>query len=89
MCAVASALGGLSHRLLGGQRLRMADYVLGTGFADGSIVDLREFRSNSQIPTVFPHRFPVNSHALTSGEGLLERMRKARQFYLEGEASRT
>ena len=31
----------------------------------------RDFRSNSQIPTPFPHRFPVNSHALTSVEGLL------------------
>ena len=32
---------------------------------------LKETRSNSQIPTPFPHRFPLNSHALTSVEGLL------------------
>ncbi len=32
---------------------------------------LRETRSNSQIPTPFPHRFRVNSHALTAVEGLL------------------
>ncbi len=32
---------------------------------------LKETRSNSQIPTPFPHRFPLNSHALTSVDGLL------------------
>ena len=32
---------------------------------------LKETRSNSQIPTPFPHRFPLNSHALTSVEGLV------------------
>src|SRR5258706_7358547 len=32
---------------------------------------LKETRSNSQIPTPFPRRFPLNSHALTSVEGLL------------------
>src|SRR5258706_16437564 len=32
-------------------------------------MDLRETRSNSQIPTVFPHRFPANSQALPSVEG--------------------
>jgi hypothetical protein len=32
---------------------------------------LKETRSSSQIPTPFPHRFPLNSHALTSVEGLL------------------
>src|SRR5258708_8921140 len=32
---------------------------------------LKEPRSNSQIPTPFPHRFLLNSHALTSVEGLL------------------
>jgi hypothetical protein len=35
-------------------------------------MDLRGTRSNSQIPTLFPHRFPVNSDALTSVEGLAE-----------------
>jgi len=34
---------------------------------------LKETRSNSQIPTLLPHRFPLNSHAFTSGEGLLGR----------------
>src|ERR1700730_7928211 len=32
---------------------------------------LKETRSNSQIPTPCPHRFPLNFHALTSVEGLL------------------
>jgi len=32
---------------------------------------LKGIRSNSQIPTSFPLRFPLNSHALTSVEGLL------------------
>src|ERR1700730_15300601 len=31
----------------------------------------QETRSKSQIHTPFPHRFPLNSHALTSVEGLL------------------
>jgi len=32
--------------------------------------DLRGAQSNSQIPTLFPHRVPVNSHAFTSVGGL-------------------
>ena len=42
--------------------------------ADGPLPEamvLKETRSNSQIPTPFPHRFALNSHALTSVEGLL------------------
>jgi hypothetical protein len=34
--AVAAALGGLSQRLLGGQRLRMGDYVAGVGATRGA-----------------------------------------------------
>ena len=50
---------------------------MGTGLTDGAtaspeVMALREFRSNSQIATLFPHRSPVNSQALTSAEGLLE-----------------
>ncbi len=41
-------------------------------------MDLRETRSNSQIPILVPHRFPVNSHALTSEEGLRDKMRLTR-----------
>jgi hypothetical protein len=41
---------------------------------------LKETRSNSQIPTPFPHRFPLNSHALTSVEGLLGKVRLTRRF---------
>jgi hypothetical protein len=46
------------------------------GPADGATAPeamvLKETRSNSQIPTPFPHRFPLKSHGLTSVEGLLE-----------------
>jgi hypothetical protein len=45
----------------------MAAYVMRTGLADGSTVDLREFRSNSQIPTVFP-RIDVRGRALGKDE---------------------
>jgi hypothetical protein len=42
---------------------------MGTGLTDGAtappeVLDLRETRSNSHIPNVFPHRFPANSHVL-------------------------
>jgi hypothetical protein len=40
----------------------------------------KETRSNSQIPTPFPHRFLLNSHALTSVEGLLGQMRLTRRW---------
>ena len=36
-----------------------------------AIWSLNETRSNSQIPTPCPHRCPLNSHALTSVEGLV------------------
>ena len=46
-----------------GRCLSVADYVMGTGFPDGAtvppaVMDLRETRSNSQIPTLFPHSIP-------------------------------
>ena len=77
-------------------RPSVADYVIGTGLTDGAtaqpeVMDLREFWSNSQIPTLFPHRSPVNSRALSSGEGLLEDEKDtgdSDDVYLEGEASR-
>jgi hypothetical protein len=64
----------------GGQRPSLAPYVTGMGPKDGEAIasgghGSRETRSNSQIPTLFPHRFPVNSHALTSVEGLWDKMR--------------
>jgi hypothetical protein len=42
---------------------------MGTGLTDGAtappeVLDLRETRSNSHIPNVFPHRFPANFHVL-------------------------
>jgi hypothetical protein len=69
---------------------------MGTGLTDGAtappeVMDLREFWSTSQIPTLFPHRSPVNSHALTSAEGLLADDKDtgdSDDVYLEGEASR-
>ena len=78
----------LWHRLLGllgrpaseSGRLRHGDGAHGRATAPPEVMDLGEFRSNSRIPTLFPHRFPVNSHALTSAEGLFERMRKTRRF---------
>jgi len=38
----------------------LADYVIATGLTDGAtappeVMALREFRSHSQIPTLFPH----------------------------------
>ena len=47
---------------------------------------------NSHIPTVFPHRFPANSHALTSGEGTGIRrdgLGDSGDVYLEGEESQS
>ena len=38
-------------------------------------MDLRGTRFKSQIPTLFPQRFPVNSRALPSVEGLWDKMR--------------
>ena|SRR5215467_4723478 len=35
-----------------------------------SVLDLGETRFKSHIPTLFSRRFPANSHALTSVEGL-------------------
>ena len=80
----------------GGQRPSLADYVMGTGLTDGAtappeVLDLRENRSNSHIPNVFPHRFPANSHVLRSEEGTGTRRDGAgdsNDVYLEGEASR-
>ena len=45
-------------------RVLAHNYVMGRGLAGGAtappeVMDLREFRSNSQIPTLFPNRFPV------------------------------
>src|SRR6266436_5827946 len=58
---------------IGVPRPSLAPYVRVTGSTKGrsspEALDLRETRSNSHIPTVFPHRFPANSHALTSVEG--------------------
>jgi len=42
--------------------------------------DFRGTRSKSQIPTLFPHRFPVNSRALPSVEGLWDKIRLTRRF---------
>jgi hypothetical protein len=74
----------LWQRLLAGRRPSLGGYVRVTGSTKGrsspEAMDLRETRSNSQIPTLFPHRFPVNSHALPSMEGLWDKMRLARRF---------
>jgi len=66
----------LWHRLLRRSasesgRLCHADGAHGRGDRCRRPMVLKETRSNSQIPTPFPHRFPLNSHALTSVEGLL------------------
>jgi hypothetical protein len=77
-------VGGCGIGSCGVPRPSLAPYVRVTGSTKGrsspEAMDLRETRSNSQIPTVFPHRFPVNSHASTSVEGLWDRMRKTRRF---------
>jgi hypothetical protein len=58
-----------------GRRPSLGGYVTRMGTTDGATLPeamvLKETRSNPQIPTPFPHRFPLNSHALTSVEGLL------------------
>jgi hypothetical protein len=64
----------LWHRLLGwpasaSGRLCHGDRAHGRPLPEAMV--LKETRFNSQIPTPFPHRFPLNSHALTSVEGLV------------------
>ena len=66
----------------GGPRPSMAPYVTGPKKVRSlpEATDFRGTRSKSQIPPLFPHRFPVNSRALPSVEGLWDKMRLTRRF---------
>ena len=74
-CDAGRRRGGCGIGSCGVPRPSLAPYVAGTGpkkvrsFPEAT--DFRGTRSKSQIPTLFPHRFPVNSRALTSVEGAL------------------
>jgi hypothetical protein len=64
----------LWHRLLGWPASASGRLCHGDGAHRRPLPEamvLKETWSNSQIPTPFPHRFPLNSHALTSVEGLV------------------
>jgi len=67
MCSVASGSSAFRVRVWA---VMSRGWAHGRATAAGGLV-LKETRSNSQNPTPFPHRFPLNSHALTSVEGLL------------------